>query len=74
MAETEYAQGDANETSSPAENPSPKGKLLAAAIVSLVIVTESVVAFVIFPSAEDSAVFGASVNRRIRKPEPIGRW
>ena len=55
MAESDQAQGEANETSAPAENSSSKGKLLAAAIVSVVIIAESVTAFLIFPSAEEAA-------------------
>lgn len=55
MADNENAQGDVNAASRASENASAKRKLLAAAIVSLVIIAESVVAYLVFPSAQDTA-------------------
>ena len=57
MADNANAHADSDQVSAEAAKPSSKGKLLAAGFVSFIIVVESVVAYLVFPMAQDTVAF-----------------
>ena len=59
MANTENTQAEENLSQSEQPKSSPKTKLLAAGIVSFIIVVESVVAYLVFPPAQDMVALEA---------------